>query len=391
MFFDGFMFYIYFTIMKHYDYIILGAGASGLMLAYRMVNDSFFNNKSVLIIDKNANKGNDRTWCFWEEGKGEWDAILEKEWQSIYFGSNNFNKTINISPYTYKMIRSEVFYNLLWKSINTASNINFLEAIIIGFDETKKISLKTAKGNFTCNKLFNSIPNTSYLKQNKYPVLQQHFLGWFIKTETDVFDASKATFMDFSVPQKGNTRFMYVLPMSKTEALFEYTLFSKDGLEISEYEIAIKEYLTKHQITDYQITETEKGSIPMTAYKFHSKNTTNVLHIGTAGGWTKASTGYTFSATTKKTKAVIEILKSDKDFRSLKSKAKFWFYDLIFLDVLTNNNEEGADLFTSMFKKGNTQTIFKFLDEESTLWEDLKIILSVPPKRFVQALLKRLF
>ena len=116
--------------------------------------------------------------------------------------------------------------------------------------------------------------------------------------------------MDFTVPQKGNTRFMYVLPTSKREALFEYTLFSKDLLEISEYENAIKDYLEEKNIANYEIVETEKGSIPMTSFKFQQFNTKNLLNMGTVGGWTKASTGYTFMSTTKKTRALI----SGKDY-----------------------------------------------------------------------------
>ncbi|MFD1063554.1 lycopene cyclase family protein [Winogradskyella litorisediminis] len=377
--------------MKSYDYIILGAGASGLMLAYRMANDEFFNNKSILIIDKASNKGNDRTWCYWEKGQGEWDSILEKRWSSVFFGSKNFNKTIDISPYYYKMIRSEKFYHRLWQNINKAKNIKFLKASVNHFKENEVVTVDTSDGVFTCKQLFNSIPNTSYLKQKKYPVLQQHFLGWFIKTKTNVFDDSAATFMDFSVPQNGNTRFMYVLPLSKNEALFEYTLFSKDVLKTEEYESAIKNYLFGKNITDYEIVEKEKGCIPMTSYKFSKENTSRILNIGTAGGWTKASTGYTFKATTKKTQQLIDLLKTNKDVSKLASPSKFWYYDLLFLDVLANHNNEGSALFTSMFKKANTQTIFRFLDEESTLWEDLKIIMSVPPKRFTHSLIKRLF
>jgi lycopene beta-cyclase len=197
--------------------------------------------------------------------------------------------------------------------------------------------------------------------------------------------------MDFSVPQKGNTRFMYVLPMDKQTALFEYTLFSKDLLEVSEYEDAIKYYLKENGINDYEIIETEKGSIPMTSYNFTELNTSNIFNIGTAGGWTKASTGYTFRSTTKKTKDIIKLLKSGKDISKYKSKSKFWFYDLLFLDVLANHNESGSVLFSSLFKKTNVKTIFRFLDEESNLWEDFKIITSVPSKNFISALFKRLF
>lgn len=280
----------------------------------------------------------------------------------------------------------------MWNKINTKSNIEFINTSVLNHKIVdNKVLVTTTLKSFSANKVFNSLPNTSYLKQNKYPVLQQHFIGWFIKTKVDTFDDTTATFMDFSVPQKGNTRFMYVLPMDKQTALFEYTLFSKDLLEVSEYEDAIKYYLKENGINDYEIIETEKGSIPMTSYDFTELNTSNIFNIGTAGGWTKASTGYTFRSTTKKTKDIIKLLKSGKDISKYKSKSKFWFYDLLFLDVLANHNESGSVLFSSLFKKTNVKTIFRFLDEESNLWEDFKIITSVPSKNFISALFKRLF
>ena len=375
------------------DYIILGAGASGLMLANRMSQDAFFNDKLILIIDKDKNKGNDRTWCYWEEGTGEWDHILHKSWSNIFFGSNTFSKTIAISPFNYKMIRSEKFYKSLWDSISLKPNIKFVEDSVNSFTEIENgVQVITKKARYFGAKLFNSLPNPEvYKSQKKYPVLQQHFLGWFVKTEEDCFDDSVATFMDFKVEQNGNTRFMYVLPSDKRTALFEYTLFSKKLLQHVDYEDAIKDYLSEKGIVNYEIIEKEKGSIPMTSFKFSKLNSKHILNIGTAGGWTKTSTGYTFKNASKKTKNLVLFLKKEKNLSKFHKKTKYWFYDLIFLDVLANHNEDGASLFSSMFKKANTKTIFKFLDEESSLFEDLKIILSVPPKRFIQAFFKRLF
>jgi lycopene beta-cyclase len=182
-----------------------------------------------------------------------------------------------------------------------------------------------------------------------------------------------------------------VLPTSVNEALFEYTLFSKDLLPKQDYENAIKDYLKQKGIENYQITETEHGAIPMTSFKFWKNNTKNVLHIGTAGGWTKASTGYTFMNTTKKTQALVSFLKGNQDLSRFTRLTKFWFYDLLLLDVLAKHNGDGAKLFSSLFKKTNIKTILKFLDEESNLLEDLRIITAVPPLRFVKALLKRMF
>ena len=46
-------------------------------------------------------------------------------------------------------------------------------------------------------------------------LLNQHFLGWTIETENDFFDDNKIRFMDFSVDQQEEIRFMYVLHFFK--------------------------------------------------------------------------------------------------------------------------------------------------------------------------------
>ncbi|MFL2565072.1 MAG: lycopene cyclase family protein [Parvicellaceae bacterium] len=377
--------------MTQSSYIILGAGASGLMLAYRMSQDRNFDDKSILIIDQVKDKGNDRTWCYWEEGEGEWDDLLSKKWSKVFFGSEDFTNTLDISPYTYKMIRSQKFYHKLWRSIEQKSNFIFVEDSVKKYSEVENgIKVVTNKSTYFGLKLLNSIPDkTVYEKQQKYPVLKQHFVGWFIKTKTDCFDDSMATFMDFNIPQNGNTRFMYVLPIDKKTALFEYTLFSKDLLENSEYEDAIKDYLKEKKVTDFEILEKENGAIPMTSFKFQELNSKSILNIGTVGGWTKASTGYTFYNTSKKTKDLVAFLKNEDDLSLFAKRTKFWFYDLLLLDVLANNNKKGSALFASIFKKVNVKTILKFLGEDSNIREDLKIITSVSPKPFVMAIVKR--
>ena len=373
------------------SYIILGAGASGLLLAYRMSLDSYFDDKSILIIDQKKDKGNDKTWCYWEQGIGEWDELLTKKWPKVFFGSKDFTETLNISPFSYKMIRSEKFYQKLWRNINLKPNITFVEDSVKTYSEAdNKVKVVTNKSTYFGLKLLNSIPDkTVYEKQQKYPVLQQHFMGWFVKTKIDCFDDSVATFMDFNIPQNGNTRFMYVLPINKNIALFEYTLFSKDLLERSEYEVAIKDYLKEKKVTEFEILEKENGVIPMTSFKFQELNSNSILNIGTAGGWTKASTGYTFYNTSKKTQDLVSFLKKEDDLSGFAKRTKYWIYDLIFLDVLANDNENGSSLFASIFKKVNVKTILKFLAEESNFIEDLKIITSVSPKPFVRSIFKR--
>ena len=197
--------------------------------------------------------------------------------------------------------------------------------------------------------------------------------------------------MDFSINQNSSTQFMYILPFSKTEALVEYTLFSEQLLETDKYKSALKDYLSSSGILNYQIKSRESGKIPMTCYPFFELNTKNILNIGSAGGWSKPSTGYTFKNIDRNTSRILDFLKEDRSFKEFLKKDRFWFYYLIFLDVLFYKNHLGKTLFTSMFKKNDPKTIFRFLDNKSSIYEEFKIMLSFPKLIFLSAVLKRLF
>ena len=378
--------------MMYYDYIISGGGASGLMLAYRMAKDSFFDQKSILIIDSIENRKDNRTWSYWESGDGEWDDIVAKSWDQICFYNNDTKKVIPLKSFRYKTIMSNLFYDKVWEVIKAKSNIEFYKNEIIdliSFNGYTKVF--TNERVFKADKVFNSIPNyINFTEQDKYPVLKQHFLGWFIKTEQPYFDDMSPIFMDFRIPQRGSTRFMYLLPFKNNEALIEFTLFSKELLSHEEYEQMIKHYLIKEGIKNFSIIKKEFGVIPMTAYPFSSHNTRNLIHIGTNGGWTKPSTGYTFKNTSKNTNLIIEFLKKDYDFKKFNKKNKFTFYDLLFLDVLNENNDCGAELFSKLFINCNIEILLKFLDDSTKFIDDFNIISSVPSKLFLKALLKRI-
>jgi lycopene beta-cyclase len=381
--------------IKHFDYIFTGTGLASLMTVYKMVVSGKFSDKSILLLDQDSKKSNDRTLCFWDKNESLWNSVISKKWDLALFADENFKRDLALKPYQYNQIRGIDFYNFVFESISKHSNITFLNEKVTDINELKThVYVGTEENRYTTNYLFNSIYTKAFAEsQTKYPVLQQHFVGWFVKTEKEIFNPEEVTFMDFSVEQKGNTRFMYVLPTSKTVALVEYTLFSENLLSKEEYENEIQIYLKKLGIDQYKVLEKEQGSIPMTCYPFWKKNTKRVLNIGTAGGWTKASTGYTFKNSDKKSSELVSFLQADSSpkMNYFHKKNRFWFYDLLLLDILHRHNELGSSIFSSLFKKGNPVLIFKFLDEETSLLEDFQVILKCPKLPFIKALFRVIF
>ena len=91
--------------MKHYDYIFTGAGLSALMTVYKMVQSGKFNDKSILLLDENTKKTNDRTWCFWKKNESIWEKSISKKWDSALFANENFRRDLDLKPYQYNMVK----------------------------------------------------------------------------------------------------------------------------------------------------------------------------------------------------------------------------------------------------------------------------------------------
>jgi len=379
---------------QHFDFIVCGGGASGLLFLKALTEDPFFNSSTILLIEKSTKDTNDRTWCFWEEDNGSFDPLMFKEWGTAQFFSKKLHLEFKLEPFRYKMLRSQVFYQSTREQIKKHKNIQLHQAEII---EIKSKGLTTEVitdgQTYVSEKVLSSLFDRELLfKQTKYPVLQQHFIGWFIETPMPCFDPDKILFMDFSIPQHNETRFLYVLPTDDQHALFEYTFFSKEVLDKKIYEDGIKNYLKSKGIHTYTIVEKEKGNIPMSCFPFEKANTPSLLHIGTAGGWTKASTGFTFMNTSRQVLRLIPFLKEGQPLNQFTAKNRFRFYDLLFLDVLNKYNSEGSQLFERMFAKNSPLNIFRFLDEKTTVWEELLILASFSFKQkrwFLSALFKR--
>lgn len=177
--------------MKHYHYIFTGSGLSALMMVYEMILSRKFNEKSILLIDENPKKTNDRTWCFWDESappsgypskRRELNSIISKKWNTALFANEKFSRDLELKPYQYNMIRGLDFYNLVFDLISNQDNIHFANQKVIDFEELgNHCIVKTELESYTCDKIFNSIFNPEIVKsQTKYPLLQQHFIGWFI-------------------------------------------------------------------------------------------------------------------------------------------------------------------------------------------------------------------
>ncbi|MBL7729923.1 MAG: hypothetical protein JNM88_02005 [Chitinophagaceae bacterium] len=378
-------------VTRAYDYIFLGAGLAALSLLMRMIRSGRFTNKSILLADRSPKKQNDRTWCFWEKTPGFFEEVVHRQWDTLSFFSDTCNADMPIAPYRYKMIRGIDLYNYCYDEIRKHSNIDLV------YGEIENVKPEGAQVSFLLNgqQVYSGsamVFSSMFIQKadNKHLRLLQHFKGKVIRTATSVFDTSKATLMDFRVHQHHGTTFAYMLPLENNRALVEYTLFTKELLQPAQYDAELDEYIRRWlQIDTYECEEEEFGIIPMTDEYFPFYHN-GMYHLGSAGGQTKGSSGYTFQFIQKHSDRILQQLMAGKPLQDMKTTSRrFRFYDNTLLHVLYHNKLPGSRVFSTLFRKNKPQQVLQFLDNETSLGTELKLISGLPVWPFLKAALKQ--
>ncbi len=366
---------------------------AGLSLAYYL-SQSPLRDRSVLILDRDPKNRNDRTWCFWERDKQEpglnpFQSILFRTWETVNFHGTTYAGPLDMGSYRYKMLRGIDFYEFVLKELALFPNFERKQATINRIKDTLQGGFVIADDEpYIADYVFDS---TFLLKLNQPENhnLLQHFKGWFITTEKPCFNPELPEIMDYRIAQHGDCRFVYVLPFDQKTALVEFTLFNDELLTDAEYDAEIRQYIDRFvDPGNYEITETEFGVIPMSDEVTAENPSRHIVRIGTSGGYTKASTGYTFQRTQRYLQTLVHnLVQTGKPHRATSwFKRRFKLYDSIFLNVLEKHRHPADDIFTRVYTR-NRQRTFTFLDEETRFTDELRLFATMPFMPFFRAFL----
>ena len=353
--------------MKEFDYIIIGGGCAGLSLAYELDGHKKLENKTLAIIETRDEYKKDKTWSFWKVTPYNFEDCVKKSWDNFTINIPNNTKYVECKDKPYQTIDSGLFYQKIIDKLKQNTNICFF----------KNINEVNTENSY----IFNSVSNAADSKNN----LWQHFSGVEIETIKNSFDDEIFNLMDFDCDQKNSVHFFYTLPYSKTKALIETTWISDlNSASLKDYDNQLKNYIeNKLRIKNYKIIFKETGAIPL----FHPKNIKklNQVEIGTAGGMTRLSTGYTFSNIQEQSKYIRKNIENIKNTKIFSIDKKYQFLDNIFLKVLKNNPNEMAQIFYKMFNC-SPNTVINFLSNKSNMYEDISIISKMPKWMFLKQL-----
>ena len=262
--------------MKEFDYIIIGGGCAGLSLAYELEINDKLKEKTLAIIETREEYKRDKTWSFWKVFNHNFDDCVIKSWNNFTINSPDSSHELTNKKFPYQSIDSGKFYKKINSKLSTNSNISFF----------KNLSEINSENSI----IFNSV-HEKELDKSK---LWQHFQGIEIETPKNIFDEEIINLMDFNCDQRNDVHFFYTLPFSKNKALIETTWLSDlEDQSLMDYDLQLENYIKNNLgIKNYKINFTEKGAIPL--FYPSLKNENKIINIGSAGGMTRLSTGYTF-------------------------------------------------------------------------------------------------
>ena len=368
-----------------YDLAIIGAGAAGLQLLYEYLQQAENIDATILLID--SGDRSKKSWCFWAENNQEsFPFLIQKSWSKItYRSSKSISKTEELSDLNYHYISSGHFFDFFFDQfIPEHTQIKHETGWVDNLQATdSRVEINLQNGaKFYANQVADA--RIQKCTESNKTQLSQHFWGKFVEFNEAILDSSAVTLMDFSQPQTNGAYsiFHYILPFTSHKALIETTVFSTQAYQEQAYEAHWNQYMeTNFAGKNYQVTDVERGTIPMSVTAPTNKMS-KIFAIGTAAGQVKASTGYAFTRMHRDAKAKI-------NQSSIELKSRFVFYDSILLHMIQTENQVISAVMDRLFGRVSFTKILRFLDEKTSLWEEINLFSRLQIPLFIKHLLTR--
>jgi lycopene beta-cyclase len=418
--------------------LVGGGGAASLVLA--ALDREGAKGLRVAIVDPVRKRGQDRTWAFWGTSGTFLDPLLSASWDAVDVVTVDGRRTLPLHPLRYAMLRSAPLYGLAAAAEERLGAVRITAPAGTVEDDGERVVVSGPGGEPLVRAAWalDSRPRGP-VRPGRTEWLQ-HFRGWWLEADRPTFDAGRAVLMDFRTPQPARgVSFGYVLPVSDRFALVEYTEFSPAVLTGEAYDSALRAYCgllgldpsglrireaedgviptgpavrevgdgvipagpAVREVGDgvipagpavpgmgdgvipspagLWVREVEDGVIPMTDGVFEGRPSPRVVRLGTAGGATRPSTGFTFTAMVRQADRIgREVAAGRPPLPGPAYPARHRWMDAVQLRALDRGLVDGVAFFGRLFDRNPPERVLRFLDGTTSWREDLALMSTSP-------------
>jgi len=216
------------------------------------------------------------------------------------------------------------------------------------------------------------------------------FTGLEVACDRPRFDREVPTLFDFRPSATGGARFVYVLPQDPCRALVELTEFvprSGQPTPIAARTADVTAYLRDVVHCDgYRILRTESAVVPLRSRPPLRRRGRRVLAIGARAGLIKASTGYAYQRIQRDSAAIASsLVRHGHPFDGPRPRRRHRLLDAVLLEVLDRDPSRLEETFARLFAANPVDRVLRFLDEDTSVGDELRLIASLPPAPFLRA------
>ncbi|MBN1771032.1 MAG: Lycopene cyclase [Deltaproteobacteria bacterium] len=371
---------------ERYELVIVGGGLSGLSLAHALLR-SPCSGRSLLVVDRNPHDDEQRTFSYWSRAPTPFDELAIRSWDRWLVRGAGYERRVDLGAYRYRTVRGADFQRAVRPALRAHPTAELIEGDVREVrDGRERAAVRIGERWVEADWVFDSRPGPGdFRRPDGGVLLRQRFKGWVVETPGDAFDPEAPTFFDFRVPQRGAARFCYVLPYGARRALVEYVVYGPDAPDED-----LRAYLEETLgVRDYRIAFEEHGVSPLSVRREGRRRGRRVLWIGVHGGRLKASTGYGYTRIQRDAAAIVRSLeRRGHPFALPRESWSYRFLDALMLRVMARHGERVAEVFGAMFSRNPTARVLRFLDEEASALEALRLALTLPIGPFVRTLLR---
>ena len=369
--------------------LIVGGGCAGLSLAVHVVEAARRAGRAcprVVVLEPRAAYVRDRTWCGWRFAEHPFAAAVSHRWGRWAVQDGQRRVVRGSARHPYEHVPADAFYAVAQARLADASAVELrLGARVTAIAERgDHVVVETSAGPLRAGLVLDSRPEAAH-EQVATGVdevaLLQHFAGWEVTADRDVFAEDVVEMMDFTPSQARGLHFMYVLPFSRRRALVEATYISPAPLPAAQYEADIRGYLERRGVTEFHVGFREAGQIPMTTRPARPRASPRVLHVGLRGGLAKPSTGYAFAAIQEFSAALasrIVARPGEVVDPPPPRPAAAVVMDRVFLSYLDHHPARAPALFVDLFEKLPPDLLCRFLTDHGSPLDGLRVMASTP-------------
>jgi lycopene beta-cyclase len=359
------------------DIVLVGSGVSALLLAESLAARRCF--RTLRIVAPNRPLRPQRL-SWWSDVPTPFDTSADGSWTTLrVVATDGAEARVPLTRHVYRTMRGQDWIASARARLSHHADITWID----GRADHLETSGNRASAHVGMERIEGDWVFSSARVPGRESDRRQRFEGWEITVDTDRFDPSVATLLDFRTPAAGDFRFLYALPLGPRRLFLEHVSYRPcdHGRFLDSY---LRDVLG---LTSWSLVERELGQTPIfrdLPVRQHGR----VVHIGVAAGLAKPTTGYALTRMWRDAEGIASSLgEHGQPVLDGRPSSLYRVADHLFVDQVEAAPSLLLELVPALFKGASGDGVLAFLDDRARRSEQIEVALTTP--RWVRWWLRR--